>query len=100
MGRAPSISSAIVVWVGWGTTSHPSRDVGRLVSEFGEDATHELLPQLHEIEKEFYSSDARLVATDLVEMAEMAKARFRNLHPSISDEAINALAWCYTYDYK
>ena len=100
MGRTPSISSAIVVWVGWGTAPRPSRETSRLVAEFGEDAAAELLPKLQEIEREFYSSDARLTAKDMVEMAEVAKARFRNSHPSISNDAVDALAWCYTYDFK
>jgi hypothetical protein len=40
------------------------------------------------------------VAKDLVEMGAIASAQFRQKHPEISDEAIRALAWCYTYDYK
>jgi len=33
-------------------------------------------------------------------MAELASAEFARKHPEISAEAIRALAWCYTFDYK
>jgi hypothetical protein len=94
------IGKAIMVWTGWGRSEWPRRDKSVLVDHFGEDAAVELLPLVRELEEDFYSSDARHVALDLAEMAEMASAQFRERHPEIADAAVQALAWCYTYDYK
>ena len=36
----------------------------------------------------------------LVEAGRKAIDRFVTLHPDISGTAVEALAWCYTWDYK
>jgi hypothetical protein len=46
------------------------------------------------------ASDARLSERGVVTMGRQAADAFRREHPEISDEAINALTWCYTWDFK
>ena len=55
---------------------------------------------MHRLYDEFYESDARQTAHDLVEMGSEAADRFRQLHPEIEEAAVDAFIWCYTYDYK
>lgn len=100
MGELPSISDALIAWTGWRRTSWPQRDELRLAEEFGSEQARELMPKLRELEEEFYSSDARLVASSLAEMGQMASEQFRCRHPELSEEAVRALAWCYTFDFK
>ena len=100
MDRTPTLSAAVVVWTGWDSRSLPSRDERQLAAQFGEDAARALLPQLRALEQEFYSSDAVRVSADLREMGERAATQFRGRHPELSEEAVQALAWCYTYDFK
>ena len=33
-------------------------------------------------------------------MGDIATAKFRRVHPDISEEALSALSWCYTFDFK
>ena len=94
------LSTAIIVWTGWGETNSPSRDEARLLDRFGSEVTVELLPTIRQLEDEFYASDARDVVADLKEMGDRAATQFRSKHPEISQEAIRALRWCYTFDYK
>jgi hypothetical protein len=94
------LSQAIVVWTGWRDTSWPSRDEARLVGEFGPEGAADLIPRIRQLEDEFYASDARFVVSDLKEMGDAAAHRFQSMHPELSEEAIRALAWCYTYDFK
>lgn len=75
-------------------------DLDRLVAEFGIAAATELLPVLTELESEFYESDAAHTINDLVGIGNAASARFRSIHPELSGEAVTALAWCYTFDWK
>lgn len=96
----PSLSEAIVVWTGWGRAAWPIRDDEEVVATFGVEAAVDLMPDIHRMEDEFYASDARLKIDDLTEMGVVAAARFRDLHPEISDSAVAALTWCYTYDFK
>jgi len=97
---AQELSRAIVVWSGWGETSWPARDEARVLDEFGHERAAELIPRIREAKDEFYASDARFLVADLANMAEQAKADFRRGRSDLSDEAVAALAWCYTYDYK
>jgi hypothetical protein len=94
------VSDAIVVWTGWRDTKWPSRDETRLVDAYGSEATAELLPAIRRLEDDFYASDARHTVQGLEEMADRAAEDFRRVHPEISDDAVEALAWCYAFDYK
>jgi hypothetical protein len=97
---AATVSDAIVVWTGWGQEPWPSRDEKRLIDRFGIELAGSLMPAIRQLEEDFYTSEARDVATDLREMGEIAASEFREKHPEVSEEATAALAWCYTYDYK
>jgi hypothetical protein len=94
------VSDAIVVWTGYGSTASPRRDERALVEAFGEEEALDLLQMIRRLEEEFYASDARHTAPGLKEMGDVSAAQFRSLHPELSEEAVQALAWCYTYDYK
>ena len=94
------LSEAMVVWTGWGELSFPARDTQRVVARFGLDAALELMPKIRELEDQFYASNARFTVEGLKEMGDEAARQFRSRHPGlISEEAVEALAWCYTYDY-
>ncbi len=98
---ASLLSTAIVIWTGWdGDSPWPLRDEALLVERFGSEMTAELLPRLRMIEKEFYETDADQRAWDLAEVGDLAANDFRKRHPEISEEAVQALTWCYTYDNK
>lgn len=94
------LSQAIVVWTGWGEARTPVRTEARLANKYGSEAAADLLIQVRHLEDSFYASDARFTIADLKEMGDVAASQFREIHPEISDDAVRALAWCYTYDYK
>ncbi len=94
------VGEAIVVWSGWGRSAHPLRDEELLVAQFGKDLAAELLPLIRELENDFYLSDARHTAANLAEMASVSAAQFTKKHPGLPANAVRALAWCYTFDYK
>jgi hypothetical protein len=93
------LSRAIVVWSGWADATVPIRDDARLAETFGDKADR-LSEQIREAENQFYASDARDRTPDLDEMGRRAVADFRRKRTDLSDDAVDALAWCYTYDYK
>jgi hypothetical protein len=94
------VGEAIVVWSGWGRSSWPSRNEELLAKHFGLEAAAKLLPIIRELENDFYLSDARYTAVDLAEMARISSQQFMTKHPELPDDAVRALAWCYTFDYK
>ena len=74
----------------------PSRDDSMLTTTFG----NEIAAEVKALEDDFYASGARLHVADPKAMAATAEAEFRSKHPEISDDAVRALGWCYTFDYK
>ena len=60
----------------------------------------EAAARIRALEDDFYATDARFKAPDLVTMADMAADDFRGKHPEISEQAVEALVWCYTWDSK
>jgi hypothetical protein len=100
VGPMSVIGDAVVVWTGYGSSSRPERNEQRLFERFGSERAADLFPKVRALYDDFYASDARLTAPDLVSMAASAASRFREMHPDIPEEAVQALAWCYTFDYK
>ena len=85
----------------YGTTGavSPVRDESLVEARFGE-LMPDLMALVRRLDDDFYNSDACQVATDLVDMGRLAVADFRIHHPEVSRAATDALAWCYTYDYR
>lgn len=100
MDDEPSLSTAIILWTGWGRATWPVCNESGIYQQFGADVADALSPRIRAIYEEFFQSDAKNTVAGLNEMGERAAAEFRSRHPEISDDAIEALAWCYTYENK
>jgi hypothetical protein len=94
------VAEALLVWSGKGHTSYPSRSEVRLQARYGSEMTARLLPLIKMLETDFYASDARYTAATLSEMGEQASAEFRRKYPQLPSNGVDALAWCYTWDFK
>jgi hypothetical protein len=95
-----TVSRAIVVWSGWGETRWPARDDARLAERFGGDVAPLLISRIRPLEDDFYSSNADVTSPAPGQMGETAASEFRARHPELSEDAVQAFAWCYTWDYK
>lgn len=98
--KSPLLVEAVLVWTGWGREIRPTRNVSALTNHFGAEVASELLPVIKFIADEFYATDAKYVAADLEEMERMAVTDFKMKYPSVAEEIVKALAWCYTFDFK
>lgn len=94
------VSRAVALWLGWQRVAWPQRDEQRVVGHFGAEDAAEVMPLVLAWEDDFYGSDAHLSAPDLAAMGEQAASRFRSLHPEATAQAVDALAWAYTFDHK
>ena len=97
---SPELAEAVRIWTGWGSISAPNRDEKRVAQRYGAATAAKLMPVIKSLEGEFYTSDARFTAADLPEMAALASEQFIQKHPGIDKDIVDALAWCYTFDYK
>jgi hypothetical protein len=95
-----TLTEAVVIWTGRGDHPFPARDDERIIARFGDELGLDLIPMVHRLEDDFYRSDARFTVSDLAAMGDKAAADFRARHPEIGEAAVQALAWCYTFDHK
>ena len=94
------VSESIVVRAGHELHAWSRRDDQALVEHFGEAMARELLPRVRLLVDDFYQSEAQHSALTLVEMGEQAADEFRGRHPAVTESAVAAMAWCYTFDFK
>jgi hypothetical protein len=95
-----TLSDAMLAWTGWKSEISPRRDDEAFIARYGAESAKKWLPVLHALENEFYASNARYTSENLQEMLEAASEDFKKKHPQIEDAVVQALAWCYTFDYK
>lgn len=94
------LTDALLVWTGKGDFAWPHRSDERLVERFGAEVAVDLIPAVRQLEQDFYESDAAHTEPNLVAVGDAAAARFRERHPEIGEPGVEALAWCYTFDWK
>jgi hypothetical protein len=97
---AELVSAAIVAWTGHGDHARPQRDESLVVAQFGAEQAVALMPYVSALEHDFFASTAHQTAAGLIEMTNQAAGEFRQRHPEVSNEAVDALAWCYSFDWK
>lgn len=96
------LSEAIVVWTGKGRFNVPEENDDLVLMEYGPELGRALLPQIHLLWDEYwatYSSvDEAGIATDEQERDRMVDDEFRARHPWLTEEAVEAFGWAYSYD--
>ena len=97
---SPILIHAVLVWAGFGLGIAPNRDGSRLMQQFGATNAERLLPIIKKLEEDFYSSDARFMASNIDEMGKLATEHFKRIHPEVANEIARVFAWCYTFDFK
>lgn len=95
-----NIGDAIVLWTGFDQHFHPLRRDELITEHYGHETAAKLLPIIHKIANDFYSSNARYIAANLVDMEKLSSQQIITKYPELPKEAVRALAWCYTFDHK
>ena len=99
-GIQSQINEAVVVWLSMGTSPFPVQNDAAVLMKYGPQLGARLLDAIRRLDADYYASDAHHRATDLTDMGAQASAEFRRLHPEVSEDAVQALEWSYTWDYK
>lgn len=93
------VSEAVILHSGRGLSPFPLRDAGRLALRFGPGEAADLAVIVDRLSREFYEVEPEAYES-LEEAADPAVEAFAVRHPELSAEAISAIRWCYTYDWK
>lgn len=93
------ISSAIVVFIGQEIGPVPGPGQERVTEAFGPSLGKELNEIIDRLEAEFYEVVPR-PDESLNDACDRAVAVFSSRHSEISQDALNAFRWRYSYDFK
>jgi hypothetical protein len=96
----PTLTHAIVLFVGFGSDSFPSRNRERLVQEFGPSLAASLESQVVILLDEIGKIQVDWSLHSLQSAGEMARAEMKARHPALSDTTLLALEWKFLFDWK
>lgn len=90
------LSEAVRVYLGFGTASWPQADTNSLTRRFGNraDQLHEQIGAILN-EAEQFSPDWS--KSNLAQATRRADAHMRKVCPELTDEAIRAIVWAWSY---
>jgi hypothetical protein len=97
---ADDLSRAIVLYIGFGSESWPGLREDRVVAAFGEHVAAPLLAQVRALLAELSSLEIDRGVHSLASGGDEARREMARRHPELSEAALDALAWKFSYDWK
>jgi hypothetical protein len=94
------LSRAIALYLGWGVASVPSADIGRLRDEFGADRADSLGQRVEAVVREVDALPTDWSSESLEAAGERVGGIIRDRHPELTDEAVKALVWHFTWTWQ
>lgn len=91
---------AIVLLVGRGQNPNPALDPSRVIAEFGASEGPRLARTAMAIVDEAFAVPIDWAAHTLQSATEKVGTQLRARHPELSDEAISAILWEYSYSNR
>ncbi len=93
-------SEAIILLLGQGISPYPKRGPQRLTERFGEELGLDLVQYSEAVLAELYAQSPDWSTDELRSATDKAVQRVRSGHPELSDEALAALDWSFSWDWK
>lgn len=101
MAQTPDLlSKAIVLFIGFGEAFAPDHDATRLVREFGATEAAVLEPKVRAILDELGTTRVNWSKHTLVSAEQEVLATMHARHPGLSEEALRALGWDFTFFWR
>ena len=97
---ANDVSTAVTMYLGYGSSAFPLTDYARLVSNFGDARAVELKSQIKSLLQELDSSPIDWSSHSLQSAGDLVRSSTRARHPELTDEAVQALVWKFTFDWR
>jgi hypothetical protein len=94
------LSEAVVLFIGFRSYPMPFSDPARVIQKFGAVRGAELATEVESLLVEQRKIPVDWSRHSLTSAGDMARDYMRARHPELSDEALTALRWKFTYDWK
>lgn len=93
-------NDALMLYLGVGISPYPQRDPQRLVLKYGEEKGLDLVTYSEAILRELYEQEPDWSVDDLAGATRRASTAVADNHPELSNDAVEALKWSYSWDWK
>jgi hypothetical protein len=94
------VSRAVLLFLGFSTASSPHADRDALLREFGVEHAAELERGVASVLDDLFRIQIDWSAHSLASAGEFATKQIRAGHPELSEEALRALDWKFTFDWR
>lgn len=94
------INEAIVIYTGYGKSSFPRARGNDLIARFGAEEGGALKDRVLQLFEELQQPAALPEKRSRKSVTEQTMELFRPRHPELSDEAVKALAWTFSFGMR
>lgn len=94
------LSRALVTYIQFKKAKWPQTDKDAVIREFGENKATVLLNQIKELVGEVGAIKVDWTKYSLAFAADFVRAEMKKRHPKLSSEAVDALAWKWSFESK
>jgi hypothetical protein len=93
------LGRAVILYLGFSRASWPQHDDAAVVREFGERAPA-LMEKVARLRDEMGGMPVDWSSHTLASATDMARGEMKDRHPELSEAALDALAWEFSYNWK
>ena len=94
------LSQAIVVYLGYGSTSYPVADSAKIVEVYGHQKGTALITDVLKLTDEVNQFKIDWSTVSLEMAGKMLRAEIHNRYPFLGDQALDAIVWKFTFDWR
>jgi hypothetical protein len=95
-----ALSEAVILYLGYGDQAYPQRAGGRVNARFGLLRGAQLVSRAKRLDRIVGKTPVDWAVDDLPTATDRARRRATEAAPGLSGEALDALAWAFSYDWK
>jgi len=98
--KSEELSQAVVMYLGFGVDSLPTQKRALLLETFGAESGALLAEVVVSLVDEISRTKINWSLQSLESAGEMAMTEMRSRHPELTESALQALKWKFTYDWR
>ncbi|RYG13769.1 MAG: hypothetical protein EON96_12290 [Caulobacteraceae bacterium] len=98
--RNGDLSEAVTLYLGYGSHAWPHRDAGRVTARFGLLKGLGLAAEAKRLDDIVGTGSIDWTVDDLSSATTRVRLRAAEVTPTLSEDALDALAWAFSYDCK
>lgn len=94
------LSEAVVMVIGFGTSNCPGEDYAPLAQRFGASRAPDMASRVEALLKELFRVEVDWSKHSLASGSDEARSVMARRHPELTDEALAALDWKFSFDWR